>query len=121
MAINFKTCTEEELWRYVAVHLKSKGIDTVLVGGAVVSVYSDGAYRSGDLDFVLTSMFTKGLPEAMLEIGFKREGGRHYVHPACKHLHVEFPASFLEIGEDNKIVPDEVAVEGVKIKNPFSH
>ena len=55
MKINLKTCTEEELWKYIAVHLKSKGIDTILVGGAVVSIYSKGLYRSGDLDFVLGS------------------------------------------------------------------
>ncbi len=38
MKIDLKTCTEKELWQYVAVHLKKHGIDTVLVGGAVVSV-----------------------------------------------------------------------------------
>lgn len=114
--IDLKTCSEEELWRYVAVHLQTKGIDTVLVGGAVVSIYSKGVYQSGDLDFVLTNIFTKGLPEAMQEIGFKKKGGRHYVHPSCKHLSIEFPSGFLEIGEDNKIVPFQVAVEGVKIK-----
>ena len=69
MKINFSKCTEEELWKFVASHLKSKGIDTILVGGAVVSIYSSGSYKSGDLDFVLGSMFTKGLPEAMEEIG----------------------------------------------------
>ena len=61
-------------------------------------------------------MFTKGLPEAMKEIGFEKMGGRHYVHPDCKHLHVEFPGSFLEIGEDRDIKPDETLSEGVKIK-----
>jgi hypothetical protein len=58
MNIDFKNCTEEELWKYVAVHLKKHNIDTILVGGAVVSIYSEGAYESGDLDFVLTDMFT---------------------------------------------------------------
>ena len=98
MKIDFKSCTEEELWRYVATHLKKKGIDTVLVGGAVVSVYSEGAYESGDLDFILTQMFVKELPAAMKEIGFERKVGRHYIHPECKHLFIEFPSSFLEIG-----------------------
>ncbi len=116
MKINFKTCTEEQLWKYVATYLKTKGIDTILVGGAVVSIYSEGVYKSGDLDFVLSSMFTKGLPEAMKEIGFTKKGGRHFIHPDCKHLHVEFPGSFLEIGEDNNIKPDEIECEGVKIK-----
>jgi hypothetical protein len=56
MKIDFKNCTEEELWKYVAVHLKKRNIDTILVGGAVVSIYSEGAYESGDLGFVLTDM-----------------------------------------------------------------
>jgi hypothetical protein len=116
MKINLKTCSEEELWKYVATHLKTKGIDTILVGGAVVSVYSAGAYKSGDLDFVLASMFVEGLTDAMKEIGFIKRIGRHFEHPDCKHLHVEFPSSFLEIGEENNIKPDEIECEGVKIK-----
>lgn len=101
MKIDYKNCIEEELWKYVAVHLKKHNIDTILVGGAVVSIYSEGAYESGDLDFVLTDMFVKNLPVTMGEIGFVKKGGRHYEHPECKHLFVEFPSSFLEIGEDN--------------------
>ncbi|MFP5459710.1 MAG: hypothetical protein ACLGG7_13320 [Bacteriovoracia bacterium] len=116
MKINFKTCAEHDLWLYVATHLKAKGIDTVLVGGAVVSIYSEGAYKSGDLDFVLLTMFATQLPQVMKEIGFERQGGRHYVHPECKHLHVEFPGSHLEIGEDNRITPAEVESEGQVIK-----
>jgi hypothetical protein len=50
MKINLKTCSEEELWKYVGAHLSKNGIDAVLVGGAVVSVYSDGAYESGDCE-----------------------------------------------------------------------
>jgi hypothetical protein len=52
VAINLTKCNEKELWEYVAVHLKKKGIDTVLVGGAVVSIYSNVSYYLGDLDFV---------------------------------------------------------------------
>jgi hypothetical protein len=118
--INFKTCTEEELWKFVASDLSGKGIDTILVGGAVVSIYSEGLYKSGDQDFVLGSMFTKGLPKAMEEIGFVRHG-RHYRHPDCDHLIVEFPGSIpLGIGEDYSIKPDEHKVDGkiIKILSP---
>ena len=55
-------CTEEELWKYVATHLAQNGIDTILVGGAVVAIYSDGAYKSGDIDFVLLSYLNAKLP-----------------------------------------------------------
>lgn len=51
LKIDFKNFNEKKLWHYVAVHLKKKGFDTVLVGGAVVSVYTNGLYHSGDLDF----------------------------------------------------------------------
>jgi len=44
MKIDLKTCTEEELWKYVAVHLKKNGIDTILVGGAVVAIYTKSLY-----------------------------------------------------------------------------
>lgn len=115
MNIDFKNCTEEELWKFVAAHLKGKGIDSVLVGGAVVSIYTDGAYESGDLDFILTDYFVKNIPQVMKEIGFVRKG-RHYVHPECKHLYVEFPKGPLEIGDDFNVVPEEVTVDGKKIK-----
>lgn len=116
MAIDFKKCNEKELWEYVAVHLKKRGIDTVLVGGAVVAIYSNGAYQSGDLDFVKTSFLVTKLEESMNEIGFKKHG-RHFLHNECKHIFVEFPGGPpLGIGEDNTIVPDEVVVNGTIIK-----
>jgi hypothetical protein len=116
LAIDLRTCNEKELWEYVAVHLKKRGIDTILVGGAVVSIYSNGAYHSGDLDFVRGSMFVTKLEESLSELGFKKRG-RHYVHPDCKHLFVEFPGGPpLGIGNDNSIVPDQVSVDGIVIK-----
>ena len=49
---DFKTCSEEELWRYVAWHLEGADIRSILVGGAVVAIYTEGLYRSGDLDMI---------------------------------------------------------------------
>jgi hypothetical protein len=98
------------------IELKKRGIDTILVGGAVVAIYSGGIYKSGDLDFVLGSMFTKGLPEAMKALGFVKKS-RHYVHPECSHLYIEFPGTVpLGIGEDYSIVPDELNIDGTIIK-----
>lgn len=120
MLINFANCTEEDLWHYVATHLAKEGIETILVGGAVVSIYSEGAYRSGDLDMVLGSMFVKNLDQAMQQIGFKKKG-RHFEHSQCKHLFVEFPGSPpLGIGSDYSIKPDELMLGGhvIKILSP---
>lgn len=88
----------------------------------LVSIYSDGAYKSGDLDFVLVlgSLFTTGLEKAMNEIGFKKHG-RHNIHPDCKHLFIEFPGSIpLGIGEDYSIIPSEQEIYGkiIKILSP---
>lgn len=117
MKINFQTCTEEELWKFVASHLKRRGIDTILVGGAVAAIYSNGLYRSGDLDFVHLSFLVKGLEEAMSEIGFNKMDTRRYAHPECKHILVEFPGGPpVGIGDDYKIEPREVEFEGTVIK-----
>lgn len=76
MKIDFKNCNEEELWKYVGTHLSSHSVNAVLVGGAVVSVYTDGLYQSGDLDFVIQTTLKINLPSIMKEIGFEKKG-RH--------------------------------------------
>lgn len=108
-------CTEEELWRFVAAHLEKSGIPVVLVGGALVAIYSKGAYRSGDLDFVRTAYFGPDVQEAMAQIGFRKDG-RHYVHPECRHLFVDFVSGPLGIGEETQVAPVEVAEGDVRIK-----
>lgn len=115
MTIDFKNCSEEDLWKFVGSHLARNGIDAVLVGGAVVSIYSDGIYKSGDLDFVIQNFMKENLPKIMEEIGFIRKG-RHYIHPDCRHLFVEFPSGPLGIGEDYSIKPAKHLENGVKLK-----
>lgn len=109
------TCTEAQLWRHVAGHLESRGIGVVLVGGAVVAVHTEGAYRSGDLDFVPERLFEERIEACMGDIGFLRRG-RHYEHPACGHLFVEFVSGPLGIGEDLAIEPDRVVADGHELK-----
>jgi hypothetical protein len=110
-------CTEEELWKFVAWHLAKNGIDTVLVGGAVAAIFSKGIYRSGDLDFINLT-FPRNLDPgpALKEIGFVRHDSRHFIHPECMHLSIEFVSPPLSIGEDYSIVPMDVEVEDVTIK-----
>ena len=115
MGINFKNCTLEELWKYVGEHLSKSGLDAVLVGGAVVSIYTDGIYQSGDLDFIIQNIVKEKLPTLMKEIGFDKEG-RHYIHPKCDHLFVEFPPGPLGIGEETDIKPESIESNGTVIK-----
>ena len=105
----WKTCTEAQLWKYVGWHLAKNGIKTVLVGGAVAAIYSDGIYKSGDLDFIVISYLSDLLPKIMLTIGFKKSAGRHYVHPKCR-LFVEFASGPIGIGDDVNIRPKPVKV-----------
>jgi hypothetical protein len=113
---DWDTCTEEQLWKYVAAHLTKNGIETLLVGGAVVAIYTEGAYRSGDLDMVLLTYLNKHLPQVMKEIGFTVSQSRHYSHPQCKHLIIDFASGPPGIGEDHAIKPAEVSASGQTIK-----
>ncbi|WCL50686.1 hypothetical protein [Leptospira sp. GIMC2001] len=109
---NWEKVTEEDLWKFVGWHLANKGISSVLVGGSVVSIYSKGAYRSGDLDMV-EPLISRGkeIRETMEALNFKKFG-RHYRHPMCAHLFVEFVSSPVSIGDDYRIKPDEIEVDG---------
>ena len=65
---DWTTCTEEQLWRYVAWHLEGAGIRSVLVGGAVVAIHTEGLYRSGDLDMVPDDLGRGRLPEVLARL-----------------------------------------------------
>ena len=69
----------EQLAALVCQTLADEGIDAVLVGGAVVSIYSNNEYMSRDLDFI-THAESKRVNAAMEKIGFKRSPGRHFTH-----------------------------------------
>ncbi len=90
-----------ELAAFVQEHLRSKGIDTVLSGGACVSIYSLNKYESLDLDLIHISLMKprrKLIRDAMEEIGFL-EDGRYFKHPGTK-LFVEFPQGPPSVGEE---------------------
>ena len=60
---------------------------------------------------VLKTYVEGKISEVMSTIGFKNSGGRHYVHPRCDKF-VEFMFGPAGIGDDVKIKPDTVTVEG---------
>lgn len=108
---NWNNCSEKEVWHYVGWHLANNGIQTVLVGGAVAAIYSDGIYKSGDLDLVLKTYIDGKITEVMDAIGFVKTSGRHYVHPKCDKF-IEFMFGPVGIGDDNNIKPEGVKVNG---------
>ena len=89
--------TIEELAAIVSTTLEAAGISAVLSGGAVVSIYTNNAYESGDLDFISLESTSK-IAEAIASLGFKKDG-RMYCHPRTP-LFVEFPPGPLAIGDE---------------------
>lgn len=75
--------------------LKDAGIDAVLSGGAVVSIYTRNRYQSFDLDFV-THTPLKELQAVLSPLGFRREG-RLFHHPDIEY-YLDFPAPPLSVG-----------------------
>lgn len=101
---DWSRCSEVQLWKYLAWHMAGAKIPAVLVGGAVAAIYSKGAYQSGDLDFVTEAADDTALTGLFHSLGFKRMG-RHFKHPQCAHLLVEFPPGPLGIGSNHRIKP----------------
>lgn len=94
----------QELAQHTYQGLKALGMEVTLSGGACVSIYTENAYQSGDLDFIrkMTVGF-ESVSEAMAGLGFSRKG-RHFVHPESD-FYVEFPPPPLTVGEE---APKEV-------------
>ena len=113
---DWEDCTEKEFWSFIAWHLENEGIGSVLVGGAVVAIYTEGLYQSKDIDMVPDDLDREGLERVLRGIGFEATKGRHYRHPMCQHLYVEFPPGPVSLGEDYRITPAEIEVEGRALK-----
>jgi hypothetical protein len=90
-----------ELAAFVQEHLRGKGIDMVLCGGACVSIYSRGQYVSMDLDLVHTGLMAPKrslVREVMRGMGFS-EAGWCFRHPDTDFF-VEFPKGPPSVGEE---------------------
>ena len=118
---NWEKCSIKELWEYVAWHLSLSGIDSVLVGGAVVAIYTEGLYQSSDLDIVPDEFERHRIAGALEKIGFSAEG-RYFTHPSCPHLCLEFPRGPVELGEECPVEPEQIMLEGqtIQILSPTS-
>jgi hypothetical protein len=106
--------TREQLAAIVVEKLREHGIEAVLVGGSVVSIYTQNKYESVDLDFI-SSASSKRIERAMSELGFTTRG-KDFLHPDTEFT-VEFPTGPLAIGDDQPVNAEgERTVDGIKIK-----
>ena len=91
--------THRELAAFICEHLRAQGIETVLTGGACVSIYTRNRYESMDLDFVnVAGAPGKLIDAALAEIGFLPDG-RIYVSKKARYS-VDILSPPLSIGEE---------------------
>lgn len=88
--------TREEFASVVCDALDRSGIEVVLSGGAVVSIYSENEYESYDLDFIRTGL-ARNFDPVMEGLGFEKSG-RHWKHPESEFW-VEFPPGPVQVGD----------------------
>lgn len=88
--MKIKNISLKNLAIYISDYLTKKGIDTVLSGGACVSIYTNNKYVSSDLDFVLISSADQKMIKGILgKIGFYEENRQF------KHKDTDFFIEFL--------------------------
>jgi hypothetical protein len=78
-------------------------MDAVLSGGSCVSIWSNDAYVSNDLDMIIRGMATRSrIVRALGALGFNpsEKGGRYFTHPDTT-LSLEFPAGPLMVGDEH--------------------
>lgn len=101
--------SQAEVGAFVQTHLRQKGIELVLSGGASVAIYGADAYVSKDVDLVnIHHVAQREIEAAMREIGF-HEKGRYFTHPESGVL-VEFPPGPLAVGAEPVASIDELAL-----------
>jgi len=95
--MNFKNLPLKEFAILISDYLSTNGIDTVLSGGACVSIYTKNKYISYDLDFVLLSSGEqKKVKHLLAEIGFFEEN-RYFKHKDTEYF-LDFVSPPLSVG-----------------------
>jgi hypothetical protein len=83
----------------ISDYLRKSGIETVLSGGACVSIYTQNKYISYDLDFVLISLDReKDVKSLLIGIGFYPEN-RYFRHPDTEYF-LDFVPPPLSVGRE---------------------
>jgi hypothetical protein len=95
--VDWKKIGIKELAGLVSTTLKNDGIDAVLVGGAVVSIYSNDRYLSYDLDYV-TFEDKQKVKKSLEKLGFF-EKQKHFSHPECPFL-IDFVTPPVAVGKE---------------------
>ena len=96
--IDWTTISLRDMAGYLSEELRKRGIDTILVGGACVTIYSENRYQSYDLDFI-TYVDMKKVKKALSELGFI-EKQKYFKHEGCQWF-VEFVSPPVAVGDES--------------------
>lgn len=94
-----KDTSLQEIATIVSEALARAGVAATLSGGGAVSIYSDNAYQSSDLDFV-TAALLEDIRPVMASLGFEHSGTSRlsqFEHPNID-WYIEFVAAPLAFG-----------------------
>jgi len=97
--MKIKGISIKDLGIYISDYLRKNGIETVLSGGACVTIYTDNKYLSYDLDFVLTVYVNRKKIRRVLEKIEFYEEGRFFKHKDTQYF-IDFLSPPLSIGEE---------------------
>lgn len=111
--IDWSNISLSDLAGYLSEELRKRGVDTILVGGACVTIYSENRYQSYDLDYI-TYADAKKVKKALEELGFI-EKQKYFKHEECPWF-VEFVAPPVAVGEEFIQKFNEVKTEFGTIK-----
>lgn len=105
-----------ELAAFVSDHLRARGIDTVLTGGACVTIYtSTNRYESFDLDYVnIAEEPLANLEAALLRIGFV-PAGRIYINKKVKYS-IDILNPPLSIGAEKITTTRSIIINKLELK-----
>ena len=95
--IEWEKLSLQDLAGFISEELRKRGIDTVLVGGACVTMYSENRYQSYDLDYV-TYEDMKKVKKALGQLGFT-EKHKYFQHDGCPWV-IEFVAPPVAVGNE---------------------
>lgn len=111
--------TREELGAIVCQALEAAGYKAVLVGGAVVSIYTQNMFPSDDLDMVVNRSFRQ-LQPILRRLGFTEFVHNRAVHAAARY-YVQLLEDTVAIGEKQPIHPVDfpTAVGTLRMLSPL--
>lgn len=95
--INWKQIDIKDLAGLVSKTLSKDGIESILVGGACVAIYSSNRYMSYDLDYIIYEDKDR-VKKSLKKLGFSEED-KYFRHPECPFF-IELVSPPIAVGKE---------------------